>query len=127
MSGRAADLDGVFGALADPTRRGLMERLVAGGPDTATNLVSGLPLSRQAVVKHLQVLAEAGLVTPERQGREVRYAATAGPLGPAMGWMLTAGAQWDRRLDRLRARLERADDKGGRVVDEPTTAGIMEP
>jgi DNA-binding transcriptional ArsR family regulator len=101
------DLDGVFGALADPTRRGLFERLVADGPDTATNLVTGLRVTRQAVVKHLQVLADAGLVTPERHGREVRYAATPDPLGPAVGWMVAAGAQWDRRLERLRHRLER--------------------
>jgi DNA-binding transcriptional ArsR family regulator len=101
-----ADLDGVFGALADPTRRGLLERLVAGGPDTATNLVAGLPVTRQAVVKHLQVLADAGLVTPHRHGREVRYAASADPLGPAVSWMMAAGAQWDRRLERLKKRVE---------------------
>jgi DNA-binding transcriptional ArsR family regulator len=59
------------------------------------------------VVKHLQVLAEAGLVTPERHGREVRYAATPDPLGPAVGWMVAAGAQWDRRLERLKQRVER--------------------
>jgi DNA-binding transcriptional ArsR family regulator len=101
-----AHLDDVFGALADPTRRGLLERLVAGGPDTATNLVVGLPVTRQAVVKHLQVLADAGLVTPQRHGREVRYAATADPLGPAVSWMMAAGAQWDRRLERLKKRVE---------------------
>jgi DNA-binding transcriptional ArsR family regulator len=106
VTGRAGDLDGVFGALADPTRRGLMERLVADGPETATNLVAGLPVSRQAVVKHLQVLADAGLVTPERHGREVRYAPRADGLGPAMAWMAATGADWDRRLDRLRRRLD---------------------
>jgi DNA-binding transcriptional ArsR family regulator len=109
----STDLDGVFGALSDPTRRGLLERLVADGPDTATNLVAGLPVSRQAVVKHLQVLADAGLVTPERHGREVRYAASADPLGAAVGWMLSAGAQWDRRLERLRARFDTGDRTGG--------------
>jgi DNA-binding transcriptional ArsR family regulator len=105
VSRRVGDLDMVFGALADPTRRGLMERLVADGPATATNLVNGLPVTRQAVVKHLQVLAEAGLVTAERQGREVRYAASADALSPALEWMAAAGAAWDRRLDRLRDRL----------------------
>jgi DNA-binding transcriptional ArsR family regulator len=102
------DLDGVFGALADPTRRGLYERLTAAGPATATNLVAGLPVTRQAVVKHLQVLADAGLVTSERHGREVRYAAAPDPLEPAVGWMVAAGAKWDRRLERLRTRVERA-------------------
>ena len=105
----AADehLDHVFGALADPTRRGLLHRLVHDGPDTATNLVEGLPVTRQAVVKHLQVLAEAGLVTAERHGREVHYAATPEPLAPAVEWMVEAGAQWDRRLERLKARFGR--------------------
>jgi DNA-binding transcriptional ArsR family regulator len=103
-----AGLDAVFGALADPTRRGLFERLLRGGPDTATNLVAGLDVSRQAVVKHLQVLADAGLVTPRRQGREVRYAATPEALTAAVGWMAATGTQWDRRLDRLRSRLEKA-------------------
>jgi DNA-binding transcriptional ArsR family regulator len=104
-----ADLDGVFGALADPTRRRLYERLVAGGPDTATNLVEHLPVTRQAVVKHLQVLADAGLVSSARQGREVRYAASAEPLTPAVGWMIATGARWDRRLDRLRERLAKSE------------------
>ena len=88
-----ADLDGVFGALADRTRRRLYERLVAGGPDTATNLVESLPVTRQAVVKHLQVLAEAGLVSSERHGREVRYAASPAPLTPAVGWMVATKAR----------------------------------
>jgi DNA-binding transcriptional ArsR family regulator len=110
---RHADLDGVFGALADPTRRGLYERLLAEGPDTATNLVEDLPVSRQAVVKHLQVLAEAGLVSSERHGREVRYAASPEPLNPAVGWMVATGAQWDRRLDRLRQRLVKSEPADG--------------
>jgi DNA-binding transcriptional ArsR family regulator len=95
-------LDDVFGALADPTRRRLLERLRSGGPDTATNLAEGLPLTRQAVVKHLQVLAEAGLASAERDGREVRYRAEAAPLDGAVRWLVDTGAAWDRRLDRLR-------------------------
>ena len=98
-------LDDVFGALADPTRRGLLERLRKDGPDTATNLAEGLPLTRQAVVKHLQVLADAGLAAAEREGREVRYRAEAAPLEGAVRWMLDAGAAWDRRLERLRRRV----------------------
>ena len=104
-----AHLDDVLAALSDPTRRSLFERLAAGGPDTATNLASGLPVSRQAVVKHLQVLAEAGLVSSERHGREVRYAASSEPLTPAVGWMVATGARWDRRLDRLRERLVKSE------------------
>lgn len=95
-------LDGLFGALADPTRRQLLRRLGADGAQSATRLAEGLTISRQAVVKHLQVLAEAGLVTPRRAGREVRYAAVPDRLTPGVTWMVDTGAAWDRRLDRLR-------------------------
>ena len=98
-------LDDVLGALADPTRRSLFERLSTGGPETATNLALGLPVSRQAVVKHLQVLAEAGLLSSERVGREVRFDAEPEGLGVATAWMDEAGASWDRRLGKLRRRL----------------------
>ncbi|HET7488467.1 MAG TPA: metalloregulator ArsR/SmtB family transcription factor [Acidimicrobiales bacterium] len=99
-------LDAVFAALADPTRRGLVARLVREGPTTATDLARALPITRQAVVHHLQALGEAGLVDARRSGREVRYRATPEPLAEAVGWMLQAGARWDRRLDRLRERVE---------------------
>jgi DNA-binding transcriptional ArsR family regulator len=99
-------LDAVFSALADPTRRGLVSRLVREGPRNATELARDLPMTRQAVVHHLQALAEAGLVDAQRDGREVRYRATPEPLGEAVAWMLGAGVQWDRRLQRLRARVE---------------------
>ena len=95
-------LDDVFGALADPTRRQVLRRLVADGPTTATVLARDLPITRQAVVKHLQALQQAGLVEPERQGREVRYAARPRPLEDAAGWLADTGVRWDRRLERLR-------------------------
>ena len=98
-------LDGLFGALADPTRRQLLRRLGADGALSATRLAEGLTISRQAVVKHLHVLAEAGLVTPRRAGREVRYAAVPERLTPGLTWMVDTGAAWDRRLDRLRRLL----------------------
>jgi ArsR family transcriptional regulator, cadmium/lead-responsive transcriptional repressor len=97
----AFGLDAVFGALADPTRRHMVERLVAGGPETATALARDLPISRQAVVKHLQSLSDAGLVDAARQGREVKYAIRPEPFSDAIEWMMRAGAQWDRRLERL--------------------------
>ena len=100
-----ADLDEVLGALADPTRRSLFERLATDGPDTATHLAAGLPVTRQAVVKHLQVLADAGLATSERDGREVRYRAEPAALTDAVEWMVRTGAAWDRRLARLRRRV----------------------
>jgi DNA-binding transcriptional ArsR family regulator len=106
VSADTATLDGLFGALADPTRRLLLRRLGAEGASTATLLADGLPVSRQAVVKHLQVLAEAGLVTAARAGREVRYALAAERLAPGVAWMVDTGAAWDRRLGRLRAHLD---------------------
>jgi DNA-binding transcriptional ArsR family regulator len=97
-------LDAVFGALSDPTRRHVMERLVDDGPVTATDLARDLPISRQAVVKHLQALDAAGLVDAERVGREVRFAARPDTLDRAVDWMSNVGDRWDRRLARLRRR-----------------------
>jgi DNA-binding transcriptional ArsR family regulator len=107
MSTRDDRVDAIFAALADPTRRRLLGRLAEQHSATATELAASEPVTRQAVVKHLQSLGEAGLVTPSREGREVRYAVTAAPLDDAVGWMVTVGAQWDRRLARLRRRLDR--------------------
>ena len=97
----ADPLDALFDAVADPTRRWLLHRLVQEGPDTATRLSAALPVTRQAVVKHLQALVDAGLAAPERRGREVRYRATPEPLAAAVDWLVGAGAAWDRRLTRL--------------------------
>jgi DNA-binding transcriptional ArsR family regulator len=99
-------LDVVFTALGDPTRRGLVARLVRDGPNTATEMARDLPMTRQAVVHHLQALAEAGLVATTRDGREVLYRATTEPLADAVAWMLDAGVRWDRRLERLRSQVE---------------------
>jgi DNA-binding transcriptional ArsR family regulator len=98
------ELDVLFGALSDPTRRMLLVRLVRTGPASATRLAESSPLTRQAVVKHLQALEAVGLVVPQRVGREVRFRATPEPLAAAVGWLLDAGASWDRRIDRLRQR-----------------------
>ena len=100
---RAGALDTLFGALADPTRRALLQQLVVHGPESATRLATSTALTRQGIVKHLQALEAAGLVTPQRVGREVQYRATPEPLASAVGWLLDAGASWDRRIDRLRA------------------------
>jgi DNA-binding transcriptional ArsR family regulator len=96
-------LDELFAVLADPTRRAVLERLVHDGPQTATALAAHFPTTRQAIVKHLKVLADADLVVPERDGREVRYVATTERLADAVGWLLDASRSWDRRLGRLRS------------------------
>jgi DNA-binding transcriptional ArsR family regulator len=94
----------VFAALADPTRRQVV-RTLARRPDvTASRLAGRLPMTRQAVTKHLVALDRAGLVEGRREGREVRYSLTPAPLVDAMVWMATVGAQWDERLDRLAER-----------------------
>jgi DNA-binding transcriptional ArsR family regulator len=106
MARRGEKVDAVFHALADPTRRALLDLLAAQRAATATELAETMPVTRQAVVKHLQSLSSAGLVAPTRQGREVHYALTPKPLGDALGWMMAVGAEWDERLERLRRRLE---------------------
>lgn len=98
--------DAVFAALADPTRRGLLGTVAERGPVTATELADDLPITRQAVAKHLRVLGDAGLVTPRREGRETRYEARPEPLREVTDWVDTVGAAWDRRLGRLRRQLE---------------------
>jgi DNA-binding transcriptional ArsR family regulator len=81
-------LDVLYAALADPTRRWLVRRLLGAGPHTATELARDLPMSRQAVVHHLQALEDAGLVDGRRTGREVRWSATTRPLVAGVAWML---------------------------------------
>ena len=100
----ATSLTPVFSALGDDTRWRILTML-GRRPASASALAAEFPVSRQAIVKHLQSLDEAGLVSPSRAGREVRYALTPAPLEDAAGWMETVGAEWDRRLARLRGKL----------------------
>ena len=105
----------VFEALADATRRALLRDVASRGPRTATELAAELPISRQAVAKHLAVLRDAGLVAHERAGREARFTATLAPLAEAEGWLQATGASWDDRLARLdrHARERRAGARRG--------------
>jgi DNA-binding transcriptional ArsR family regulator len=97
--------DAVFVALADPTRRHLLERLAI-RPTTATGLSARFPLTRQAVVKHLGTLAKAGMVAKERHGREVRYRIQSAPLGEATAWLTALSARWEERLLLLKRYVE---------------------
>jgi DNA-binding transcriptional ArsR family regulator len=97
----------VFAALADPTRRGIAKLLAEQGPLTPTELARQLPITRQAVAKHLGALDEAGLVRSARHGRETRYRLTPRPLEAAALWMAALGAEWDERLEALRGLIER--------------------
>ena len=97
--------DALFAALADPTRRAILRAVAEHGPVTATTLAGRLPVTRQAVAKHLGLLREAGLVLPERDGRETRFTAVSDPLDGLAAWAATTGRRWDDRLDRLRRHL----------------------
>ena len=98
-------VDAVFSALADERRRSLVEVLAERGSATATELAAGLPVTRQAVAKHLASLGEAGLVAVTRSGREARYRLTPEPLDDAVAWIERVGASWDERLAALERHL----------------------
>jgi DNA-binding transcriptional ArsR family regulator len=97
--------DRIFAALGDPTRCRVVERLGL-APATAGEIASQLPVSRQAVVKHLAVLEAAGLAEGARDGRRVVYRLTPGGFAGAASWMSDVGAAWDRRLAALAQRME---------------------
>ncbi|HEX5193334.1 MAG TPA: metalloregulator ArsR/SmtB family transcription factor [Solirubrobacteraceae bacterium] len=108
--------DAVFEALADPMRRRLLQT-ISGSPATATELAGELPITRQAVAKHLTALSQAGLLERERSGRDVRYHVTPAPLSRAVSWMADVGGQWDERLARL-AQISGTADTGGRRLSD---------
>ena len=100
-----APIDAALAALADPTRRALLETLRA-GPSRISDLADPLPMSLNAVSKHIKVLERAGLVSRERVGREHRLRARPGGLAPAAAWIAEMQAFWAERLDALEAALE---------------------
>jgi DNA-binding transcriptional ArsR family regulator len=97
----------VFAALADPTRRRLVETLASRGSASATALAAELPISRQAVAKHLGALGGAGLVSSHRAGRETLYELRPEPLDEAAEWIARIGGEWEDRLARLKHLVER--------------------
>ena len=97
----------VFAALADPTRRSVLAALAAGGPATATDLALRLPITRQAIAKHLALLAEAGLVTAEPgERRRVRYRLRSAPMQVAQQFLAALARDWDTPLAALREHLD---------------------
>ncbi|HEX9848903.1 MAG TPA: metalloregulator ArsR/SmtB family transcription factor [Acidimicrobiia bacterium] len=96
----------LLAALADPTRRAVFERLNSEGPATASRLASELPVSRQAIAKHLSQLDSVGLVDRSEHGREVVYTARVAPLAEVADWLETVGSDWDSRLARLKRSFE---------------------
>jgi DNA-binding transcriptional ArsR family regulator len=110
VSGTGADIGAVLAALADPTRRQLLDALVEAGQATATTLAQQLPVSRQAVVKHVRILEATGLVRGVRAGREVRFEAIREPLDASARWLAELSTSWDRRLRMVK---EQAEQKSG--------------
>jgi DNA-binding transcriptional ArsR family regulator len=98
----------VFVALADPSRRAVLAALASGGPATATDLARRLPITRQAIAKHLAVLAVAGLVSAEPgERRRVRYRLNSTPIQVAQQFLAALARDWDGRLAALKEHLDR--------------------
>lgn len=101
----------VFVALADPSRRGVLAALAATGPATVTELAARLPITRQAIAKHLALLADAGLVTAQPgERRRVRYRLQSAPMQVAQQFLAALARDWDSPLGALKDHLERAVD-----------------
>ncbi|HET9900936.1 MAG TPA: metalloregulator ArsR/SmtB family transcription factor [Actinomycetes bacterium] len=97
----------VFTALADPTRRSILAALASGGPATATDLAGRLPITRQAIAKHLALLTDTGLVTAEPgERRRVRYRLRSAPMQVAQQFLAALARNWDGPLDALKDHLE---------------------
>ncbi|GHO60069.1 ArsR/SmtB family transcription factor [Ktedonobacter robiniae] len=106
----------VFLALADPTRRLLLQQLCEEGSGTAASFATRLPITRQAIIKHLVTLEQAGLVTACETGRERRYVPRPEALQAVTTWIGAIEAQWDQRLAALRSYL----------LEEPGTSSAQE-
>jgi DNA-binding transcriptional ArsR family regulator len=96
----------IFHALADPMRRNLLVNLAENSPKTATQLAEEFPITRQGILKHLNILEDAGLVAVHQIGREKRYALTPAPLNELEQWLKLLNAKWDERLLRLKNLVE---------------------
>jgi DNA-binding transcriptional ArsR family regulator len=113
------DVGRILAALADDTRRTIVGQLAAGATPTATELARDLPISRQAVAKHLKVLEDAEVVVAHRRGREARYELRPDPLATAGEWLDEVAATWESRLDRLRTRAEQDAGRRGPDLGSP--------
>ncbi|WP_063058544.1 ArsR/SmtB family transcription factor [Nocardia sienata] len=101
----------VFVALADPSRRSILAALAAGGPATATDLADRLPITRQAIAKHLALLSDAGLVIAEPgERRRIRYRLDSAPMQVAQRFLAAMARDWDGPLDALRRHLDSGND-----------------
>ncbi len=112
--------DDLWSAIGDPTRRRILDVLLAAGAGTATTLSHELPITRQAVTKHLQVLDRAGLVHAVAAGRERRYEIDSAQVARAAAQLAEVGGKWDRRLQRIKQiaeQLQRAADSAAETSE----------
>jgi DNA-binding transcriptional ArsR family regulator len=113
MATAVAEDDALWAAVTDATRRRVLDALLDHGEATSTTLAEGLPVTRQAVAKHLAVLDRVGLVAGRRCGREVRYAVRPERLDDAAEAMARVAAQWDQRLARIKRLAESVQAEAG--------------
>jgi DNA-binding transcriptional ArsR family regulator len=111
MVSRSSTLDRTFAAIADPTRRAMLERLRRQRPLSVSELARPFPVSLPAILKHLNVLSAAGLIICEKSGRTVTCRLNARPMKGAMQWMGHYERYWSRKLDRLAAFVETERDE----------------
>ena len=114
-------LDATFGALADPTRRSILERLIA-GEASVTSLAEPFDMSLPAVSKHLRVLEKAGLLTQEKDGRVRRCRMDAGPMKEASDWVGRYRICWEEQLDSLADYIEQMQSEEREKEDNPDDA-----
>jgi len=120
----APEEDALWAAVADPTRRRVLDALLEQGEASTTMLAKGLPVTRQAVAKHLVVLDRVGLVAARRRGREVRYAVRPERLDDAAEAMTRVAAQWDRRLARIKRLAESVPAEAGDISNTKKGSAI---
>lgn len=102
-------MSSVYEALADPTRRRILDRLRHDGPLSVTEVAEPLTMTRQGATKHLDVLAECGLIRVRREGRHRMHELDPRPLREVEDWLAPYAAEWERRLERLERHLEPGD------------------
>ena len=100
--------DELWAVVTDPTRKQLLDALLAHGRATATTLAAELPMTRQAVTKQLAILDRAGLIQGERQGREVRWEVRPEGLNAATEAIAHLASQWERRIQAIKRQAEAA-------------------
>ena len=104
-------MEPVFTAVADPTRRALLERLRTDGALSISDLAEGMPISRQAITKHLDILRASGLIRARRAGRERLHELDAAPLREVEDWLRPYAEAWDARLAVLRRHLGEDEER----------------